>query len=146
MTEENYPGVFDRVKAIVTDGIVIVVFMFVASYLFSLFERVPDYARIIAFVFIFLLYDPIFTSFFGGTIGHMMLGIRVKRESDEEKNIIFPLAIPRYIVKVFLGWISLLTVSSNEKRKAIHDFLVGSVVIYAKSKGDKKMNANRESM
>ena len=136
MTVENYPGVFDRVKAIVTDGLVIVVFMFIASYVFSLFESVPDYARIIAFVFIFLLYDPLFTSIFGGTIGHIMLGLRVKRESDEQKNIIFPLALPRYIVKASLGWISLLTVSGNDKRKAIHDYLTGSVVVYAKSKED----------
>jgi uncharacterized RDD family membrane protein YckC len=136
MTVENYPGVFDRVKAIVTDGLVIVVFMLIASYIFSLFESVPDYARIIAFVFIFLLYDPLFTSIFGGTIGHMMLGLRVKRQSDEQKNIIFPLAILRYIVKASLGWISLLTVSGNDRRKAIHDYLTGSVVVYAKSKED----------
>jgi uncharacterized RDD family membrane protein YckC len=137
MTEDNYPGVFDRIKAIMTDGIVVVVYMFVASYIFSLFESVPDNARIIAFVFIFLLYDPIFTSLFGGTIGHMMLGIRVKRESDEHKNILFHKAILRYLVKVLLGWVSLLTVSGNKKRKAIHDFLVGSVVVYAKSEQDK---------
>ena len=137
MTEDNYPGVFDRIKAIMTDGIVIVVYMFVASYIFSLFESVPDNARIIAFVFIFLLYDPIFTSLFGGTIGHMMLGIRVKRESDEQKNILFHKAILRYLVKVLLGWVSLLTVSGNKKRKAIHDYLVGSVVVYAKSEQDK---------
>jgi len=137
MTVENYPGVFDRVKAIMTDSIVIVVFMFIASYVFSLFESVPDYARIIAFVFIFLLYDPLFTSTFGGTIGHMLLGIRVKRESNEQKNILFPLAILRYIVKAFLGVISLLTVTGNEKKKAIHDYLVGSVVVYVKSTEDK---------
>jgi uncharacterized RDD family membrane protein YckC len=137
MTEDNYPGVFDRIKAIMTDGIVVVVYMFVASYIFSLFESVPDNVRIIAFVFIFLLYDPIFTSLFGGTIGHMMLGIRVKRESDEQKNILFHKAILRYLVKVLLGWVSLLTVSGNKKRKAIHDFLVGSVVVYAKSEQDK---------
>ena len=141
MTEDNYPGVFDRIKAIMTDGIVVVVYMFVASYIFSLFESVPDNARIIAFVFIFLLYDPIFTSLFGGTIGHMMLGIRVKRESDEQKNILFHKAILRYLAKVLLGWVSLLTVSGNKKRKAIHDFLVGSVVVYAKSEQDKNIES-----
>ena len=134
MTEENYPGVFDRVKAIMTDGIVIFIFMFVASYVFSEFESVPDNARIIAFVFIFLLYDPIFTSLFGGTIGHMIIGLRVRRESDEQKNIHFPLAILRNIVKAFLGVISLFTVTCNEKKKAIHDYLVGSVVVYVKPK------------
>jgi uncharacterized RDD family membrane protein YckC len=131
MTEENYPGVFDRVKAIMVDSIVLIAFMLLASYIFSLFENVPDTARIIVFVFIFLLYDPLFTSIFGGTIGHMMNGIRVKRESDEKKNIMFLLAIPRYIVKAMLGWVSLISVSGNKKRKAIHDYLVGSVVVYA---------------
>jgi len=134
MTEENYPGVLDRIKAIVTDGVFIIVFMFLVSYVFSLFESVPDNARIAAFIFIFLLYDPLFTSIFGGTIGHMFMGIRIKREADENKNILFPLAIPRYLVKAFLGWVSLLTVSGNSKRKAIHDYLVGSVVVYAKPK------------
>jgi uncharacterized RDD family membrane protein YckC len=132
MTTENYAGVLDRVKAIVTDSIVIVVFMFVTSYIFSLFESVPDYARITTFLFIFLLYDPLFTSVFGGTIGHMLLGIRVKRESSEQKNILFHFAVLRFIVKAFLGVISLFTVLGNAKRKAIHDYVAGSVVVYVK--------------
>jgi uncharacterized RDD family membrane protein YckC len=131
MTEEKYPGVLDRVKAIVIDSIVIVLFIVIMTYIFALFENVPEKARIIAFVFIFILYDPLFTSIFGGTIGHMIIGIRVKRESNEMKNIQFHLAILRYIVKFTLGIISLFTVLSNKKGKAIHDFLVGSVVIYA---------------
>jgi len=134
MTEENYPGVFDRIKAILTDSIVVIGLMFAASYIFSRFESVPDNARIIAVVFIFILYDPLFTSIFGGTIGHMIIGIRVKRESNETKNILFPLAILRYIVKAGLGWVSLIAVSFNPKKKAIHDYLVGSIVVYAKSK------------
>ena len=43
MTVENYPDVSDRVKAIVADSIVMIVFMFAVTYLFSLFESVPDY-------------------------------------------------------------------------------------------------------
>ncbi|MCF8373248.1 MAG: RDD family protein [Bacteroidales bacterium] len=130
MTDQEYPGVSLRVKAIVTDGIVLVVCMILITYLFSLFENVPDAARIIAFLFVFFLYDPIFTSTFGGTIGHFAFGIQVKRESDQERNILFPYAIIRFIVKALLGWMSLLTVSNNEKGKAIHDMVVGSVVVY----------------
>ena len=133
MTEENYPGVFDRVKAMSIDEIVIIIFIIAIAHVFSLLESVPDYARIIAFVFVVLLYEPLFTSLFGGTIGHMSIGIRVKRESNKQKNILFPLAILRFIVKACIGIISLFTVFRNEKRKAIHDYLVGSLVIYAKS-------------
>ncbi len=131
-TTQNFPGVLDRVKAIVADGIITIIFMFIAYLLFSLFDNVADSARMIVFIFIFVLYDPIFTSAFGCTIGHKMMGIMVKRKSDESKNIIFPLAILRFIIKFVLGIISLLTVSTNKKRNAIHDLIVGSVVLYAK--------------
>lgn len=136
MTEEEYPGITDRVKAVITDSIVIVIFMFIVTYVFSNFENVPDNARIIAFIFIFGLYDPLFTSIFGGTIGHMIRGIRVKKENNHKKNILFPLAVIRFLIKALLGWISLLTVSGNEKRKAIHDYIAGSVVVYTKENKD----------
>ena len=130
MTAQNYPGVFDRVKAVMADSVVLIIFRVIITYVFASFDNVPEVARIIAFVFIFVLYDPIFTSSFGGTIGHMTFGIRVKRENNQDRNILFPLALVRFIVKALLGWVSLLTISGNEKRKAIHDMLVGSVVVY----------------
>ena len=136
MTEKIYPGVFDRVKAMVTDGIILVVFMVATSSVFSLFNDVHDIVRVSAFVFIFLLYDPLLTSFWGGTIGHRLIGIRVRKERDEQCNIQFPFAVLRYIVKATLGWISLLTIGGNNKGKAIHDYVAGSVVVYAKSESE----------
>ena len=79
MAQKQIPGVLERVKAIVTDSLVMVILIMVFTYVFSLFTNVPDNLKVIAFVFVFILYDPIFTSAFGGTIGHMMLGIIVKR-------------------------------------------------------------------
>jgi uncharacterized RDD family membrane protein YckC len=140
MTEKIYPGVFDRVKAIVADGIILLVFMFAASSIFSLFETVPDFIRVFAFVFIFLLYDPLFTSFTGGTIGHRLIGIRVRKEQDETCNITFLPAVLRYIVKALLGWVSLLTISGNNKGRAIHDYVAGSVVVYAKPENEQNSN------
>jgi uncharacterized RDD family membrane protein YckC len=106
--------------------------MFIATYIFSLFDSVPDPARILVFITIFLIYDPLLTTAFGGTIGHMLIGIRVKRESNNLKNISFPFAVLRYVIKAILGIISFLTVAGNEKRKAIHDYAAGSIVIYIK--------------
>ena len=130
MDKQKYPGVSTRVKAVVTDSIILIVFMIGVATLFDNFKDIPDFARLAAFIFIFLLYDPLFTSVFGGTIGHMIFGIRVKREMDQNKNILFPLAVIRYVIKALLGLISLLTVSGNKKGKAIHDIAVKSIVIY----------------
>ncbi len=129
--EKIYPGVFDRVKAVIVDSIILIILIVITTDIFSSFDNVPNIAKIIAFVFIFCLYDPLFTSLLGGTVGHKAIGIRVKRANNPEKNILFHIALLRYIIKGGIGWISLLTVSGNEKRLAIHDSLAGSIVIYS---------------
>ncbi len=129
----EYAGVLDRVKAVTADSLIIVLFLIIFTYLFESIGNVTDNARKMALIFIFILYDPIFVSLFGGTIGHMAIGLRVKREKNPERNIIFPLALVRFIVKALLGWVSLLSISGNEKKKAIHDIIVESIVIYKKN-------------
>ena len=126
----NYPGVSERVKATVMDSMVIVFMMIGATYLFAQFDDVSAQVRTGGFIFIFGLYDPTMTSLFGGTLGHRCMGIRVSRKSDHGKNVAFPLALIRYVVKAMLGWLSLLTVGSSKTRLAIHDMAVGSVVLY----------------
>jgi uncharacterized RDD family membrane protein YckC len=56
----------------------------------------------------------------------------VRREEDHHKNITFYKALIRFLIKFSLGWISLVTVTVNEKRKAIHDFAADSIVIETK--------------
>ncbi|PWL37331.1 RDD family protein [Flagellimonas aquimarina] len=119
----------DRVKALIIDQVIVIAAMYGVSELFATFEDVSTNLRIIAFLLIFLVYEPLFICLFGGTIGHSHSKIKVKREQNLNKNISFLAALIRFVVKISLGWISLLTVTSNEKRKAIHDYLVNSVVI-----------------
>ncbi len=127
--QTNYALLPNRVKAAVIDAIVIVAAMYLTSEIFALFDQVPNYVRIIAAVLLSILYDPIFTSRFGGAIGHSYSNIAVKKENDTSKNISFLAALVRFILKATLGWLSLLTVTGNEKRQAIHDIAVKSVVL-----------------
>ncbi len=130
-TMNTYGTLGKRVKAVAVDSIVIVIFGVLTSMTLKEFNEFPDHYRAVPFVFIFLLYDPIFTSLFGGTLGHLMIGLRVRKSKDESKRIIFPLALIRFVIKVSLGWISLLTVTGNEKKQSVHDTVVGSVVLNA---------------
>lgn len=76
-----------------------------------------------------LLYDPFFTSHYGGTIGHSFSKITVRKDIDGENHIGFTSALLRFIIKISLGWFSLLTVTGNKKKKAINDFVVNLVVM-----------------
>lgn len=122
-------GVSDRVKAVVTDSVMIIIYIIAMTYVFASFDNVSNYAKMIAFAFIFGFYDPLLTTFFGGTIGHHTNGICVRRDKKPNEKILFHSALIRFVVKALLGWLSLLTISKSERGRAIHDMVAGSVVI-----------------
>jgi uncharacterized RDD family membrane protein YckC len=130
MEETNYPPLLARIKAVFTDVFIILLMLMLCAYLFSAIGNVSANIKKFAFVFIFILYDPLTTSLLGGTLGHLINGLRVRKESDLSKKVPLHLAFVRFFVNSLLGWISLLTVTGNEKRRAIHDMAVDSVVVY----------------
>lgn len=132
--EQTYAKIFDRVKAATIDGIVIIVLMYSATEVLNAFDSVENYVRVSIFVFIFLIYEPVLVSFFGATVGHFFSNIMVKQEGNHSKNINIFRAIPRFVIKLILGWMSLLTINGNERKQALHDFAGGSVVLKFKSK------------
>ncbi|OEK08358.1 hypothetical protein A8C32_02595 [Flavivirga aquatica] len=127
--ENQYAPISTRIKALVIDTIVLIILMYSASEIFNLIENTPDYIRIIIFFALFLLYEPILISLYGATVGHFFNDIVVKQENDETKNINIVFAVARFITKSLLGWISLIIVNGNDKKKAIHDYIAKSVVL-----------------
>lgn len=128
----EYPTIQIRIKAAVKDFVILLFAMYCTSELLNRFENVPDQLRMYLFIFFFMLYEPIMVSCFGNTLGHYLSDVKVKRESDYKKNIPFFQAILRFLIKFFLGWLSLLTITFTEKRQAIHDSVTKSVVILDK--------------
>ena len=126
--EEKYPQLTDRIQSTFIDTILIVILMFVFASILDKFDNVPDWVRIVMFAGLFIVYEPICMTL-GSTLGNYLKGIRVRKDLDSTKRINIFQAIIRYPVKVFLGWISFLTINSNPKRRAIHDLVSGSVMI-----------------
>lgn len=124
-----YATLQSRIKAAVIDGIILIVLMYSTTEILKYVDDVPSALRMYLFILFFVLYEPLMVSIFGFTAGHYYSDIKVKRANNLRKNIIFPLALLRFILKFFLGWISLLTVTGTEKKQAIHDKVANSVVI-----------------
>lgn len=129
MSIEKYPYLIDRLKASFIDGLLIISMMFGIAQILALFDAPLPGIRFLSFIGLFVLYEPILVSMLGGTVGHFMIRLRVKKESNYESKISFFSALVRVIVKILLGWVSLLTVSANEHKRALHDFASGSVVL-----------------
>lgn len=129
MENQNYSDIPTRIKAVAIDTITLVIFSLGASDIFSNQENPEILYKIITFISIFLLYDPLMVSLFGSTIGHRFCKIEVIDEKSGKK-INFIKAVIRFVTKVFLGWISLLSIANSPKKQAIHDSIVNSVVVH----------------
>jgi len=125
---ENYPLLKDRVQSTFIDFIFLLVLSFIGAAIIDKFENVPDWVRVALFVFLVIVYEPLFTAL-GCTVGNYMKGIRVRQYADTTRKINIFQALIRYPVKTFLGWLSFITINSNPQRRAIHDLVAGSVVI-----------------
>jgi uncharacterized RDD family membrane protein YckC len=123
-----YPSLSDRIQSTFIDTILIVILMFACASLLDKFQDPPDWVRIALFFTLFGLYEPLCVTF-GCTVGNYAKGIRVRRVDDVTKRINIFQAFFRYLLKMTLGWISFLTIHSNQERRAIHDLAVGSVMI-----------------
>jgi len=124
----TYPSLSERVQSTFIDGIFIVIMMFICAGILDKYDNVPDWIRIVLFFGLWAVYEPVCTSL-GFTLGNFLKGIRVRRNDDTSKRINILQAFIRYVGKVLLGWISFITIHSNTQQRAIHDFMVGSVMV-----------------
>lgn len=132
MSNVNYSNVLTRVKSATVDALFIMLLIVFVSNVFNSIETLNTNYRIIAFISIFIVYDPLFITFFGATLGHLFFDLRVRRNTNIEKNITLFNAIKRFFLKFTLGWFSLFSISADKKKRAIHDFAANSVVISIK--------------
>lgn len=130
--EIRYPDLKTRVQSTFIDLLLMFALMFFAA---SIFDKInPDQIeddgilKAVVFILIWCVYEPLAIAT-GCTLGNYLMKIRVKRFEDTSKKINILQSFLRFIVKILLGWISFLTIHGNKERRAIHDFVAGSVMI-----------------
>ncbi|TGL44376.1 RDD family protein [Leptospira perdikensis] len=116
----------DRYIAMIYDAIFFLLIIFLSAKLILFLNIDGRVAQYVFFVFLFL-YDPLCVSLFRATPGHFLKGLRVV--STDSKNLNFFKSFVRYIVKITLGILSLITILGS-KKQAIHDKLTSSYVVY----------------
>jgi uncharacterized RDD family membrane protein YckC len=102
-----------------------------SSYLLSYSTDVIAKLRFGIWLVVFLLYEPFCTSKLC-TLGQKLMGIRVRTVSTLERISLIQ-AYVRIVVKVFLGLISFFSIMFSKRKRAIHDFASGTIVVEAES-------------
>jgi len=119
-----------RVKALLFDALAILGIIVIISKIVLFFKIQSVYFDALAILFIFFLYEPIMVSFFLGTIGHKLMGLKVLSINGEK--ILILVSLIRFFIKSFLGIFSLISMLFG-KHHALHDLLTGTMVVYKKS-------------
>jgi uncharacterized RDD family membrane protein YckC len=128
----TFPSLVTRVQALVIDSLIVVSVFFLAAYLINSIGNVSGLSRGLIFISTAFLYEPCCVYFKGGTAGHYVMNVRVKSVYNPQKNIWLIASFLRFFTKGLLGWLSFLTVTSNKRKRAIHDIVSGSIMIIQK--------------
>ncbi len=123
----KYPTIVRRYLATFIDGMVILIVMVFTSYIFSNDTNIDILLRISIILSMFFIYEPLLTSK-KCTVGQKIMGVRVRNFANLERISLFQ-AYVRIIVKIFLGIISFFSIIFSSKKRAIHDFAAGTIVI-----------------
>ena len=122
------PNLANRVKAAAIDGVIVPVAALTTLFVIDAYSKGSTF-RIAGVILVILLLEPFAVSRFGGTVGHHLAGMRVRRQDiDQRLNLIS--ATGRFIVKTLLGLPSFLVILISGKRQAIHDMLFSTIVVY----------------
>ncbi len=122
-----YPSIPNRVKASLIDSVVLLTsaVLIMTIYFFIGIES-PIIALVVSSVF--LLYEPLFVSIKGQTLGHQLMHFKVV-DKHSISHISFSKAIVRYLIKFILGMFSLGWAFFTNRQQSLHDLITKSVVV-----------------
>lgn len=124
-----YPKVFLRVKGMLLDSLILGVLIY--SPVFVVVELGIESPALKALFMLIpaLLFEPLCVCFSGGSIGHHYAGLQVA-DAKSGKKLNFFMSLVRFLIKIPLGLVSLVSILITKRHQAIHDYLSHSVMIF----------------
>lgn len=134
MEPTGYPKTIRRVQSAMIDGIIIPVTAIAAMVLMGYAGLGDGHIKVAVACFIVLLLEPVAVSVTGGTIGHHLVGLRVRR-TESDKNLNLLLALIRFVVKTILGLLVFVAILLSRRRQGLHDMAARSVIVFKSTVG-----------
>ncbi len=126
-TQAMYPRLLRRVRAFLVDSVVFIILLYAWMVALPAFGELP-FLKIAVLPAAILILEPGLVAFTGGTLGHHLLGLRI-RDASQDQHIGFGRAIARAIIRFLLGWLSFVFVLVTRKHQALHDYFTSTVVV-----------------
>ena len=125
---DRYPRLLRRVRAALIDSVIFIAIICAWFLSFEVLESAHAALKVGLLVLAYLVVEPGFVSVTGGTIGHHLMGLRV-RDAAKDEPIGFVRATIRGLARSILGIFSLLFMFVTRRHQAIHDYFSRSIVV-----------------
>ena len=129
MSDVKYPRLIRRVQAVLIDGLITPTTAIGLLYLSSVLGLEDGKIKAGIVVLAIFVLESVLVSATGGTIGHRLMKLRIRRSEDDRNLNIFRATL-RYIVKFLLGVPSLIFIVLSKKHQAFHDIVADSIVVH----------------
>ncbi len=118
-----------RLRALVTDSVVLAFALVAIAMLISVTEAIPGSGRVgvIGMFALLFLYEPLLVARRGATVGHRRANLHVVYDRTGEHPG-FIRAFTRFVLKTILGPPSFLLMAFTRRHQALHDRLTGTTV------------------
>ena len=127
-TDQIYPRLLRRVRAVLIDSGIAIVVMFSWWLTLPLLEGFHWSIKLAFPVTAWAIFDPILVSTTGGTPGHHIMGLKIVSARTKHRIDIVR-ALIRSVLRGVLGWMSFILVLITKKHQAIHDLILNTIVI-----------------
>ena len=127
-TPPAYAKLSRRISALLVDGVVSALGLVGVLFIASGLSVRPPFDLVLAILLLGSI-EPLFVWSSGGSIGQHIYGLRIRKAGVDERLGILQ-SYARFIAKLPLGLISLVTVLTSRRHQAIHDLLCRSIVVY----------------
>ncbi|MCP4271564.1 MAG: RDD family protein [Gammaproteobacteria bacterium] len=123
-----YSRLVRRIRAVLIDSAIAILVLYSWWMTLPLFDDHSTFIKLAYPFIIWVVLDPIMVSRAGYTPGHYVMGLMVQ-DAGTAKNIGLLRAILRSLLRTLTGWWSFIFVLTTNKHQALHDLLVGTVVV-----------------
>ena len=133
-TTEAYPRLLRRLQGVFIDGIVIPLAALGTLVALTYAGVESTWVKVLCPLLVIFLLDPVAVSATGGSVGHHLVGLRVRKEQTDERITIFA-AVARLVVKTLFGLPAFFVAFVTRKRQALHDLAAKSLIVHKSSVG-----------
>lgn len=118
-----------RIRALMVDGLFLSIAFFIVMLSVTALKLESSLLESFLIFFIVVSIEPVFITFTGSSLGHHLVGLRVRRVSRDTRLNLF-MSYLRFLTKIPLGSLSLVTVLTSRRHQALHDIFSRSLVVH----------------